>query len=213
VSAEKIEEAVRKYDGGEYHTSLSTMDGSTISGLDLKYCEVEVAVRFPRLQLVYIECGSQQELLWVSKKLVPDWRAVTERCLDAAAFEEEAAKNPHGVADALVRILVDPDTNYGFLISSHEEIPTDLHASDVYRDLVRQGLTKLEIRKRLLQGVPKGIGPPRLVTSSTGQNLVFFSWSYFGGNLVKWTVRLGNVRMTIDYEVMATNVGSFDYYM
>lgn len=174
---------------------------------------VEIFGRIPRYQLVLIDAkGGMFMPSLADKQPAASWSRVAElvvrRCLPRGFSKDQSV----GLAEDFTRLFVDPDVEYGRLLHSVDDIPINMNSSDRLRDLRRHRLSEVEIKKLLLADVPS-ICAPTCKSCDQGHdgNLDFFTWGYFGGEVVRWSIDLKNP-MKSEFEVLATRRGSFDYY-
>lgn len=171
---------------------------------------VEILDRVPAREMVFIQTAGGWFLSLSDKTLVPEWRGRVEAML--GGLGDSVCKVDAGVlAEDLTRILVDPDPRYGVTISSRDDIPAEYRSSDVLRDLERSGKSAADVREFLLQKAPSTVHPPVTSCSEVTIKHEFYSWHYFGGEVVLWRVMV-RPTPTIQREILAQGVGSFDFY-
>ncbi len=116
------------------------------------------------------------------------------------------------VSSDVLRLLGDPNPTYALVLESVGDIPLDRPNSDYLRHLVREGLDEAARRREMLRKVDFEIGPPARGVGDP-RALVFYSWSYFGGKVKKWTCRIDGSTLTVQKaELLASEVGSFDLF-
>jgi hypothetical protein len=182
----------------------------------LKAVSVEVLTQIPSVPITFVDINNKWIPLMMSKGLVDHWGRPMAEIL------EETFNNIHPrtiqdvdskeIARDLCRLLVDPDGRYGVVLNTVTDIPVDYQSSDVYRDSVRAGMTRPQIKRKLLKKVVIPIDPPNVTKQDGGLCLRFFTWHYFGGELCQWTVLIGK-SYEIRRKVISVAVGSYDYYM
>lgn len=116
------------------------------------------------------------------------------------------------LASDLLRVYEDPDPQYALLLRSKDGIPLSRRNSDYLRDLERRGLGPDERRTEMLRRVDFPIVEPQYKTGSS-RDFTFFSWSYFGGAVKRWSARTDGERVRIvNVETLASEVGSYDLF-
>jgi hypothetical protein len=181
-----------------------------ILALDCPAVRVEVLNRIPTRELVFVKVGEEWRLSLSDKSLVAGWRKIASTCLRRVA-QNACSISAESVARDLAFYFVDPDGKYGVVLSSADSVPINYESSDMLRDLQRSGLDPVEIKKTLVPQVLEVVRPPNLECTNQSTKLTFFTWHYFGGEVVSWRVTLSPM-VTIRRRRLASHVGSRDHY-
>lgn len=125
-----------------------------------------------------------------------------------------SGRTAHEMATDLIRLGLGSQPGGAHPLGSVSDIPIDIENSDVYRDLRAQGVPKAEIQDRLLHAARSlAITEPQFADSNVRQ-LTFWTWSYYGGVVRRWSVRLAERGdALVEIHSLASSVGSFDLRM
>ena len=178
------------------HPALRGVDRAllrvTLIRLEVLQCSalrVTVLDRVPAREWVLVRSGGEWVLVLSDKKLVDGWQTEASKCLQGMQ-ESPCSLGADRLARDITAVLVDPVDQFGVVLCSRESIPTDYQSSDVGRDFKRSGASSSQAKIMLLARAPREIGPPQLFSSEETAYLEFFSWNYFGGEIVSWRVDL-----------------------
>jgi len=184
--------------------------------LRLEAFSINVLTQIPKVPITLIKVDKKWEPLMISKELTDHWDSTMGKVLKDTFYEKQGREvgdyNAKEIAQDICKLLVDPDGRYGIVLVRVKDIPVGYQRSDVYRDLVRAGMSRSEIESKLLRNVTIPIAPPKLMEEDCGLCLRFFTWHYFGGELCQWTILIGK-KYTIKREIISVEVGSYDYFM
>lgn len=174
--------------------------------------DVKIQNRIPAFCLVLIQRGERITPTLVDKTLSPSW---PEAIADVLVGYDSSNVTPRALALDLTRVLVDPENEFSAVISARDDIPSNISLSARYQYLKRRGLRESEIRSRLMDNLPPGIEfhAPRVLQIASVHYIDFFTWGYFGGEVMHWKIALEDPAMNSSRELIAKEVGSYDFYM
>lgn len=163
----------------------------------------------PPPQFVVLESGSDWHVVVAQKTVVEGWRAAMTVAL--ASVPEDI--QPSVLAEGVTRLLVDPDPRFGHVVSSWADIPLHDELSDVYRDAERRGNSSS--LAEAIEGAKKKHGPlaaPSARHLGKETEFVFYTWHFFGGEVIVWRLLLGSSQPSISRRVLAAEMGSYKHY-
>lgn len=175
----------------------------------LRAASVRILTRVPALELSLIRLRGSWRPVVVNKNLNTSWKSVIEKAIQEITLPPQA--DAMEVACELTRVLVDPDTRYGIVLNGRGSVPLNYESSAVLHHLLKEERPTEEISRRLLRKLRVQIAPPAFSHKNTKVRLVFFTWHYFGGEVSRWTIDF-HPRASVRKRVVASQVGSFDYY-
>lgn len=187
------------------HTKLSTID---LLGGEVLAFRLLVVDRVPPSEIVgvTIEGGSPVITMVDNQARIES----LESLLSCYPFVEAFEDRSEDIARAIVILSVNTSPEHGVLLRASGDIPLTIERSDVLRDLRRSGLSEAEISESLLRPVADlDIERPK----RSDDTLVFYSWSYYGGEVVRWEIRRSGRRLEVSSRVLARAAGSYDLRM
>lgn len=178
-----------------------------LSALSIEAWRVRFRMRTPALEIMAIMDGSDLAPISRNKQLLPGWSKLIDGEIAMETIDEPNRVDPHRLASDFTRVFVDSDPRYGIVLANRDDIPVSYESSDRYRDVRKMAQEPGQIRSILLEAAPQEVSPPKII----GRKLVFFTWGYFGGEVIRWTFSR-ECDPSLQREILATKVGSFDYY-
>lgn len=172
---------------------------------------VLVQDRVPPLEWVIAEVQGEWKPILFQKGLVPCWERTASDIISSLVMDYDDECSIAMVAKDMAAVFVDSEPHLGLVLLNRDSIPTDYTSSDALRDLLRAGKTEVEAREILLRGVSDTIEPPMVMENDGIPVLVFVTWHYYGGVLVRWHFMLMHP-FQAKRTVLAVRVGSYDYY-
>lgn len=212
TDADPISQFLEKNLEIESNSPFVTKEPIILDSVSFSAVCVDVRDQTPAYTLVLVETAHGVVAPLVNKTLTRDWKEAVTAALSAA---DGAFDDPALLAKDLTKLLVDPDPSYAKVISVRSDIPVDIRLSDRLRDLERMELPQRQIRETLLEplGDSSQLRSPQFVEREGRSFLEFFTWGFFGGEVLKWQIALSDTNSYSSVQQIASLVGSYDFYM
>lgn len=205
LTAETVVVALREQGMGNVSIELVQIKAMSFSLIANEAAVATVQGRAFPVRGTFLRSGNDWKLIWLDGAPVDD-RLPSFRLQTKPVAPGDAA----ALAGEVLRVFGDPDESYALVLRSIADIPLDRRNSDFLRDLESKGLSASEKRERMLGGINFPVEEPALHGTLT-RRLTFFSWSFFGGDVLRWDVKLGAGEAVVEeVMILASEVGSYD---
>lgn len=202
--------AVLKREGVEIASpTLLRIEKVHLMALPWSAVRVRVIGRVPAEEAILVHSGKDWKVLLLNKNLATRWGRAITPLLKTTPYPK--GLSPSSVAEDLTKLLVDPDERFGKVISTSSDIPAADPLSDPFRDLVRSGKSRKEIRETLLAPLKRHPEGASRQGSGSDSVITFDTWGFFGGEVARWKIGFGR-RAKAKRTVCCVYVGSWDFY-
>ncbi len=204
-SAELVLETLGK---DQVPEELVYLEEIPLTTLPLVAARAEIRIQVPAVEVVLVKGERGWFVTLLDKEAVKvSWKEIARLLTHS---EEQIRKCPAGAARDLLKVLVEPSERFAVVLQSSDDIPTSDVLSDIYRDLVErvgEGAAQQDLRRR----IPKSVNRVEAAHIAVGKKFEFYSWTFFGGEVSSWTLRLGK-NCEIKRKPIAQGVGSWKPY-